>query len=214
MSKITNESGVPDDAFHREGLIDRLSQYVEAAPDAWHIRYNLGVALAHDGRLDEALEQFQQVLKDSPKHLESMLNIGGIYLSRGEADMAMRVFTNALSAWDVPAVRSNLAVAYMQKDRLDEAERELRLALGQNQQMPDALTNLSLVLIRKGDFEEAEAVAGMAININDSFAMAHNNRAVALLELGFKDAAVKSALRAKELGYPVHDELLKKLDLL
>lgn len=213
MAKITNESGIPDDDFHREGLIDRLQQYLEVEPGAWHIRYNLGVALAHDGRLDEALEQFQLVLKESPKHLESMLNLGGIYLSMGEADLALRTFTSALAAWDVPAVRANLAVAYMQKDRLDEAEGELRRALGENPHMPDALTNLSMVMIRKGDFEEAEAAAGKALEINDQFAMAHNNRAVALLELGHKDAASKSALRAQELGYPVHQELLEKLGL-
>ena len=213
MAKITNESGIPEDEFHREGLIDRLQQYLEAEPGAWHIRYNLGVALAHSSRLDEAVEQFQLVLRDSPKHLESMLNLGGIYLARGEADLALRTFTSALTAWDIPAVRANLAVAYMQKDRLDEAERELRRALSENPQMPDALTNLSTLMIRKGDFEEAEAAAGKALDINEQFAMAHNNRAVALLELGHKDAAAKSALRAKELGYPVHPELLEKLNL-
>ena len=76
MSKIDNTSGIPEDSLHREGLIDRLTQYLEADPKAWHLRYNLALALTHQGKLDEALEQYRQVLAVSPKHMESLVLAG------------------------------------------------------------------------------------------------------------------------------------------
>ncbi|MFH1034049.1 MAG: tetratricopeptide repeat protein [Pseudomonadota bacterium] len=213
MSKIETTSGIPEDDLLREGLIDRLSQYLAAEPGAWHVRYNLGVALAHEGRLDEALEQFRQVLADSPKHMQSLVNIGGIHLSRGDAGEALKSFTSALSVWDVPLVRANLAVAYLQLDRQDQAERELRRALEMDPRLADAWTNLGSLLLRQEKFEESVEASRKALEINQDFAMACNNLALALLALEQVDEAREQAARAKALGYPVHPDLLASLGL-
>lgn len=213
MSKIEDPSGVPQDDFMREGLIDRLSQYLAAEPGAWHVRYNLGVALVHDGRVDEALEQFRLVLQDSPKHLETMVNIGGIHLSRGEADEAVAVMTKALSVWDVPVVHANLAVAYLQKERLPDAVRHLERALELNPHLPDVLTNLGSAHIRLGNLDVAEQVSRKALEMDPRFAMAHNNLAVILTETGREQEAVQHAAQARDMGYKVHPELLAKLGL-
>ncbi|MBI5522598.1 MAG: tetratricopeptide repeat protein [Desulfarculus sp.] len=213
MSKIENPSGIPDDDLMREGLIDRLSQYLAAEPGAWHVRYNLGVAMAHEGRLDEALEQFGLVLKDAPKHMQSLVNIGGIHLSRGDAGEALKAFSSALMVWDVPVVRANLAVAYLQLDRLEEAERELRRALAMDPKMPDALTNLGSLLLRRERYAESAEASRQALELSPDFAMACNNLALALLALEQVDQAREQAARAKELGYPVHPDLLASLGL-
>lgn len=213
MSKIENSSGIPEDELMREGLIDRLSQYLAAEPGAWHVRYNLGVALAHEGRLDEALEQFELVLKDAPKHMQSLVNIGGIHLSRGDAGEALKAFTSAVMFWDVPVVRANLAVAFLQLDRLEEAERELRRALEMDSRMADAWTNLGSLLLRREAFEESMEASRKALELNPKFAMACNNLALALLALGRVDEAREEAARAKEMGYPVHPDLLASLGL-
>lgn len=211
MSKIETPSGIPEDDFLREGLVDRLQQYLAAEPEAWHVRYNLGVALMHSGRVDEALEHFRLVLKATPKHLESLVNIGGIHLSRGEADLAMKAFTTALSVWDFPMLRANLAVAYIQLGHLEDAERQLRTALEGNPEMPDALTNLSTVLMRTQRTEEAVEMARKALAVNDKFAMAYNNLAVGLLELGRPQEAAEAARQALDNGYPVEQGLLEEL---
>lgn len=213
MSVIDTTSGVPEDDFLREGLIDRLSQYLAAEPGAWHVRYNLAVALMHDDRVDEALEHFRQVLQYAPKHMESLVNIGGIHLSRGEADQALRTFTTALGVWDVPVVRANLAVAYIQLGQFDQAERHLREALKQNPNQPDALTNLGSILLRQERYEEAIEVNQRAIDFSPEFAMAHNNLALALLALGREDEARGHVAEARKLGYPVHPDLLAGLGL-
>ncbi|RJX28748.1 MAG: tetratricopeptide repeat protein [Desulfarculus sp.] len=211
--KIKTTSGVPEDEFLREGLIDRLRQYLAAEPKAWHVRYNLGVALMQDGRPEEALAEFRQVLALSPKHLESMINIAGIHLGAGRPEEAMRVLQSALGVWDIPLVRANLGVAYLQMGRLEDAARELKLAVNSAPNMPDALTNLSSVFLRLGAPDKAEQAAREALKLGDGFAMAHNNLAVVLAEKGQLEQARTHAARAQELGYPVPDGLLQQLGL-
>lgn len=213
MAKIETPSGVPEDDFHREGMIDRLQQYVAAEPQAWHVRYNLGVALAQDGRLDEALEQFNIVTQQSPKHLESLVNMGGIYLSRGEGDLALKAYTKALTVWDVPIVRANMAMAYLQLGLEEDAERELARALEVDPKMPDAWCNLGSLFLRTGRLEESVKAGEKALELQEEFPMAHNNLAIALLELGQKDQAREHAKRALELKFPVHEQLLSDLGL-
>ncbi len=213
MSKIENPSGIPEEDFLREGLIDRLSQYLEAQPDAWHMRYNLGVALMHTGRGDEAVQAFLQVLAQAPKHMESLINLGGIYLSRGQGDEALKAFTKALSVHDFPLVRANLAVAYMQLGHLDEAEAQLRRALEGDQPMPDAWANLGSLLMQKGNLDESVEASLKAVEIRPDFAIAHNNLAAAYLELDQKDKAKEHGELALKYGYPVHEDLLVKLGI-
>jgi tetratricopeptide (TPR) repeat protein len=213
MSKIETPSGIPEDDFLREGLVDRLSQYLEAQPDAWHMRYNLGVALMHSGQVDDAVQAFQQVLAQAPKHMESLINLGGIYLSRGESDLALKAFTKALSVHDFPLVRANLAVAYMQLGHLKEAEDQLRQALAKEQGMPDAWANLGSLLLQTDRLEESVEASQKALEIRPDFAIAHNNLAVAHLDLGDKVKAKEHAQLAQEYGYPVHEDLLAKLGI-
>ena len=213
MSKIENPSGIPDDGLHRLGLIDRLTQYLEADPKAWHLRYNLALALTHEGREDEALQQYSQVLAVSPKHMETLLNMGGIYLSRNQPDLALKAYTKALGVWNVPLVRANLAVAYMQLGQLEEAERHLKEALQDKGDMPDAWTNLGSCLLQQGKLEESIQASQKAVDLMDTFAMAHNNLAVAYSELKKLEEAQRHAQRALELGYPMHEKLLSSLGL-
>jgi tetratricopeptide (TPR) repeat protein len=213
MSKIEDPSGIPEDEFLREGLVDRLKQYLAAEPGAWHVRYNLGVALMQAGQEDQALSEFRQVIAASPKHLESMINIAAIHLGRGEPADALKVLTNALKVWDIPMVRANLGVAYLQMDRLEEAAQQLKIALNAAPNMPDALTNLSTIFLRQDELAKAAEAAREALKLNDNFAMAHNNLAVILSEQGDLQQARFHALRARELGYQVHPELAGRLDL-
>ena len=213
MSKIETPDGIPEDEFLREGLIDRLSQYLETQPDAWHMRYNLGVAYMHDGQEDEAIQEFLQVLAQAPKHMESLINLGGIYLARGQSDEALKAFTKALSVHDFPLVRANLAVAYMQLGRLEEAEYQLRQVLEKEQGMPDAWANMGSLLLQTGRLEESIEASNKALEIRSDFAIAHNNLAVAYLDLGQKEKAEEHAKFAQEYGYPVHEDLLNKLGI-
>jgi tetratricopeptide (TPR) repeat protein len=213
MDKIESNSGIPEDELHREGLIDRLTQYLEADPKAWHMRYNLALALTHKGELDEALAQFQQVLAVSPKHMESLINMGGIHLSRNQPDLALKAFTKALSVWDTPLVRANLAVAYMQLGQLEEAERHLRQVLEAKSDMPDAWANLGSCLLQQGKMLESIEASQKAVELMDTFAVAHNNLAAAFWELNRLEEAKAHAQKALELDYPVHEQLLANLGL-
>lgn len=213
MSSNSQDPGIPEDEFLREGYVDRLSQYLEAEPGAWHLRYNLGVALVHQGKVDEALEQFRLVLQYTPKHLQSMVNIGCIHLGRGDAGQALQTFTSALAVWDVPVVRANLAVAYLQLGHLEDAVRHLQAALAMDARLPDAWTNLGSALLRLDRLEESAEASRKALEIRPDLAMAHNNLGLALLALEKVDEAKAHIATAREQGYPVHPDLLAQLGL-
>ncbi len=213
MSKIETPSGIPEDELLSDGLIDRLTQYLEAQPDAWHMRYNLGVAYMHTGRVDEAVQAFLEVLAQAPKHMESLINLGGIYLSRGDSGEALKAFTKALSVHDFPLVRANLAVAYMQLGHNKEAEAQLREALAKEQAMPDAWANLGSLLLQTDRLEESVEASNKALEIRPDFAIAHNNLAVAYLDLDQAEKAKEHAELAQKYGYPVHEDLLARLGI-
>jgi tetratricopeptide (TPR) repeat protein len=213
MATKSQDPGIPEDEFLREGYVDRLSQYLEAEPRAWHLRYNLAVALVHQGKVDEALEQFRLVLQETPKHLQSMVNTGCIHLSRGDAGEALKTFTSALVVWDVPLVRANLAVAYLQLEQLDEAVRHLKAALAMDPNLPDAWTNLGSALLRLDRLEESAEASRKALEIRSDLAMAHNNLGLALLALEQVDEAKSHIATARDQGYPVHPSLLAQLGL-
>lgn len=211
--KTTPQAIMPEDDFLREGLIDRLSQYLAADESAWNVRYNLGVALAHEGRLAEAAEHFRTVLKQAPKHLESMINLGGVHLALSQPAEALKIFTSALGVWDVPVVRSNLAAAYLQMGQFEEAIRHLRHTLEQEPDQPDAWTNLGSAYLHLEQLEQSAQASRRALTLNNDFAMAHNNLALALLGLEQIDQAKEHLQTALRLGYPVHHQLRQELGL-
>jgi tetratricopeptide (TPR) repeat protein len=213
MPPESQDPGIPKDEVLREGYVDRLTQYLQAEPGAWHLRYNLGVALLHQGRTDEALEQLRTVLQYAPKHLQSLVNIGCIHLGRGDADGALRTFTSALTVWDLPLVRANLAVAYLQLGQLKEAVRHLEIALALDANLPDAWTNLGSALLRLDRLEESVEASRKALAIRPDLAMAHNNLGLALLAMEQVEEAKSHIATASDQGYPVHPDLLAQLGL-
>ena len=146
--------------------------------------------------------------------MESLVNMGGIHLSRNQPDLALKAFTKALSVWDLPLVRANLAVAYMQIGQLEEAERHLKTGPGrQKRYAPTPGPNLGSCLLQQGRLEESIEASRKALDLVEGFAMAHNNIAVALWELERGVEAKEYAARALKEGYPVHEKLLANLGL-
>jgi len=204
---------IPENQFLRKGFIDRFTQYLRVQPNAWHLRYNLAVALTHDGRIDEALEQFRQVLNKNPKHLQTMINIGCIYLGRGDAAQALQIFTNTLAVWNIPLVRANLSVAYLQLGQFWEAIRHLKQTLALDPKLADAWTNLGSAYLRLNCLEKSISASFNALKLKPNLAMAHNNLGVAYLAFERIDEAKKYIILAKQHGYPVHLDLLTQLGL-
>jgi hypothetical protein len=91
---------------------------------------NLGVALAADGRLDEAIACHLQALEIKPDYAKAHNNLGTAYQQAGRIDLAIRHY-RAATGIDPgsAAAHYNLGVALQASGRSDEAAAEFRRAL-------------------------------------------------------------------------------------
>jgi len=93
---------------------------------------------------------------------------------------------------------------------LDAAEADLNEAIRLDPQRATYRFNLGLVLGDKGRWDEALASLTEAIRLKPDFAAAYLNRGLALEQAGRAGEGVADVRRAKELGYPVSPDVLRR----
>ena len=117
------------------------------APGGSDLRYDLGLALAKAGRLDEAMEKFRQVLAANPGHQDARVSLG-IALALGHRyDEAIVEYEAVLRAnpghFLAHYHRGN---SLLQKGRTAEAIAEYSRAVELNPESADARNRLNLAL--------------------------------------------------------------------
>jgi tetratricopeptide (TPR) repeat protein len=78
-------------AYNRGDVLRATSLYQQAItlqPDSVAARTNLTVALAHDGRYQEAIAQYQEALKTGPKNSLVRLNLALTWYKQAESEKA------------------------------------------------------------------------------------------------------------------------------
>ncbi|MFI5184848.1 MAG: tetratricopeptide repeat protein [Vicinamibacteria bacterium] len=95
---------------------------VSVPPALVHMR--AAVSLERAGRLDEAAEQYTQILEARPESLRAWVNLGNLEAGRGRPQDAERAYRRALAVSpDDPDALNNLAWLLLQEgSRLEEAE--------------------------------------------------------------------------------------------
>ena len=72
--------------------IKLYEEFLRQAPDSIEARTNLGVALAQEGRFDEAAQQYRQVLSRDPRNETALLNLGLAIYKQGDFGEARNQF--------------------------------------------------------------------------------------------------------------------------
>ncbi len=127
-------------------------------PRSWLACCNLGVTLAAQGKLEEAVRLYRQALELQPNAVEAHQNLGNELAAQGKLDEAVRHFERALQLQpNYPEAHNNLGVQLARRGRLDEAiphwERALELKPG----YAEARFNLGVTLAGQGRLAEAVA---------------------------------------------------------
>ena len=111
------------------GAEKEYRRVVELRPGAMAInaRHFLGLALYKQGRIDEAIVEYQAALEQAGgKHSEAHYNLGIALLERGQSQAAEREFRLAIeqekTSW--PEAHNNLAKALVKQQRYREAADE------------------------------------------------------------------------------------------
>jgi len=167
------------DALH---ALERAAELLPADAEA---QANLGNAMRHGGRLDEAVARYRQAILNQPSYVEARHNLGNTLLALGRFDEAAASYRGVLEINpNIAEAHSNLGNALLAQGRPEEAAASYRVALTLNPELAPAHSNLGDALRELGQSEQAAASCRRALAIDPNNAQAHNSLGNALLDQG------------------------------
>ena len=160
---------------------------------------SLATALKHhgDGRLKQAEQIYQQILRQDPHNADALHLMGVMAYQSGKHEIAFDYISRALQVRpDVPHFLGNLGLVHQALGRFDDAIATYRRALELNPSFATAHSNLGTALKERGRLEEAVASYGRAIAAQPDYVEAHYNLGNALREQEKFEDAIASYDRA------------------
>lgn len=205
-----------------------LEKEVEENPKSIFAHHRLAIAYWQAGKLDQALKAFTELLKLDPPNFEARINFGTLLAQMGHLEDAKKQFEYALKGYpSSPEALVNLGLVHFHLGELEEAKKCYLKALEVLERLKEvpeelekreikirsaeisALVNLSTVYIGQEEYAKAIECCQKALQEDESLALAYNNLAVAYFYSGEKDKAKEALKKAKDLGYPVAEDLEK-----
>lgn len=138
------------EALYKSGNVPRAVSYfkksVELAPYVLDFRNKYASALASNKQLPEAVVQYNEILKEHPKHVSALTNLGYVKLAQGNMPEAESLYARALKLDpDYEPLLMNLAGLYAYKKDFTASKQYLNriIALNpNNQQAKQILTQI------------------------------------------------------------------------
>jgi len=170
--------------------------------------YNLGVALAAEGRADEAAARYREVLAVNPAHADARTNLALLDAARLEREgngLAARGSLAAAAARYEQAIaldpgrrhsRASLGMALASLGRAAEALPHLREAFRQGETDAAVANALGVLLQQAGEAGEARAVLEQALAVHQTdVGLAHNLARLLAATPGLARKDLEQALR-------------------
>jgi tetratricopeptide (TPR) repeat protein len=180
-------------------------------PSAWMAHNNLGAVLDQQGRTEEALEQYEAVLRQRPDDANALNNVGVALEKLGRLDAARERYLEALRI-DPTNVRigMNLANLMTVQGKTDQAINCYELVLKIDPAHVGAHGNLGRLLMQRGDDTGAVQHLRQALELDPSHAVSWLNLGIAHHQAGRFEAAVDAYRQAIACG---GDTLLARYNL-
>ena len=160
-----------------------------------------GLAIHRLGRLDDAKQVYEKILKKQPNHFDAIQLLATIYTQTKQFELSLKYFDKALQIKKTnPAIFNNRGLALQNLDRLNDALNNYDIALRIKPDYAEALNNRGNVLKELKQPDDALKSYDDALRIKPDYAEAFYNRSLALLSFNRLDDALKScddALRIK-----------------
>jgi Flp pilus assembly protein TadD len=159
-------------------------------------------AALQTGELDRALFFYVKALTFTPDDASLLLRIGQMHEFRGDAEMAVRAYTVALSADPelIPALE-NRGLLLLANDELVRAEEDLNRVVAIDATAWRAYNGLGLIADSRGQHKDAIVLYSAALQVEPSAAAVLNNRGYSRTLAGMTLAAEADLRQAAELGY-------------
>jgi tetratricopeptide (TPR) repeat protein len=200
--------------FRNEDWRDKVtlwSDVIAKNPESSRAHDKLGVALAAQGRLAEAIEHYREALRLDPGRPRIHNHLGLALHEQGRTDEAIPHFHAALRVDPTYAVaHNNLGNVFTNLEREEKALEHFSEAVRLDPDFVEAHYNLGIALARQGRTEDAARRFSEALRLWPDFAAAHNDLGLVLARQGRLDAAVREYAEALrfEPDYPeAHNNL-------
>jgi Flp pilus assembly protein TadD len=149
--------------------LERKWRAVVDSADVAEARYNLGVALEAQGRLDDARAEYGRALALKPGLRQAAVNLAVLLEKQGDPRAAAAAYQAVARDFPDDAVsRERLAVLYRSAGQLDEAWRLAREALVREPRSIAAQKVLAQVAFARGEVDLAKLVALRAQKLDPS----------------------------------------------
>jgi tetratricopeptide (TPR) repeat protein len=184
---------------------------VKKSPDKARPYTNLGKALLHKKRFDEALDNLLKAIQIDPNYIEARLNLGFVYETNGDTDKAIEQYRKAIQINPSFAkAYNNLGVSLLKQDKTDEAIQNIQKALQLDPGLAAAYMNMGTALAEQNKFEAAIEYYNKALQINPNIARVQFLLGDALLKQGRADQGIQHLKIALQID-PDYDEALNNL---
>ena len=181
-----------------ETMAASLSKAYPKSVIVWKI---LGVAIAEQGRMAEAIESMKKVVMLEPKDAEAHRNLATALKEAGHTKLAETHFRKAISLNPQDSLACiSLGKTLNEQFSFSEAEKLCRKAILLSYDAPDAHDQLGIALLGQKKISDAEQAFRAAILLNPNMADAHNNLGIALNEQRKFAEADESYRRAIQLN--------------
>lgn len=183
-----------------------LWSYVIKEEQGWiPVAYtNRGIVLARSGKLDLALEDFNQLVLMKPSSADSYYNRGLAFWEHGQPDRALSDFAAAIALKPSDAkVYASRGMVFAKQGKLDRAIAEYSAAIALKPGDADYYDNRGVLFKDCGQLDHALDDLNAAIRLNPLLASAYNNRGLTLKRMRQTDQAIRDYTKAIELD-PLH----------
>lgn len=164
----------------------------------------LGRALLLSGQPEQAIVEFESVLRKHPEDLQARNNLAAAYLAKNDLDTSLRYVKEVLAVQpkNVPAI-INLGLLYLRQDKLPLALLMFNKALGYEENNARARNNLGLAFYKQENFPAAVAEFEKALAIDPTMDEARLNVASVFLDYLDYAAALEQFRKVRE-RFPKH----------
>ena len=173
---------------------EKLCKYMIATtPEAFFPHYGWAIELENQGRIDEAMAQYRQVLLMKPGYYQACNGLGHAWAMKGDYEEAIKWFTKAVRLYpDYAAAHGNLAAALTYMGKYEEAVWHYEKALELKSDYLDARRNYAATLLHYlGRTESAMEQYRKILELNRRDGQAHCGLGDALLKQGNLEEAIR-----------------------
>jgi len=154
--------------------------------------YNAGVALKDEGRLEEAIVEYDEAIRLNPKDAKALTNRGVVYDILGQPERALEDLNEAIRLDPQDALAyHNRGVTYTNLGKHEQAIKDYDEAIRLNSQYALAIYNRGNTYASLGQLERAIEDFDEAINLKPEWAEAYHNRGLTYFRLGKSELAIE-----------------------